>query len=145
MGPSWQRNLVVAFVIASALAACSEAPTVPDSEPLDLQVRNSGLPGGYVWLSTAGDRSQGRWHRFGMAEFLCVTCPVPFVGLGSQYEIAVLDEACVVVDRFQTGGGQWLVEIDARTTSLVAAPPLGDWMPGDSEPVSLASVPCLPP
>jgi hypothetical protein len=116
-----------------------------DSEPLDLQVRNSGLPGGYVWLSTVGDRSLGRWHRFGMAEFLCVTCPVPFVGSGSPYEIAVLDEACVVVDRFETAGGQWLVEINPRSTALVEAPPIGDWIPGDSEPVGPEHVPCLPP
>ncbi|MEZ0240673.1 MAG: hypothetical protein ACAH65_07745, partial [Chloroflexota bacterium] len=107
--------------------------------------RNSGTPGGYLWLSVAGDPSQGRWHQFGMAEFLCVTCPVPFVGSGPAYEIAVLDESCVVLNRFQTGEGQWLVEIDAGRPSLGAAPPIGDWMPGDSEPLSRERVPCLPP
>ena len=139
------RALLLASSLACVVAACSDAPTIDDAGPIDLQVRNSGLPGGYLWLSTAGDRSQGRWHPFGLAEFLCVTCPVPYDGSGPGYDIAVLDESCVVRGVFQAGEGQWLVEIDFGKPTLVAAPPLGDWMPGDSMPATPASVPCLPP
>ena len=102
------------------LAACG-APTssgtpVSSPIPLDLQVRNSGLPGGYVWLSIPGQPSQSRWHRFGMATFICVTCPEPFVGSGSGYEIAVLDASCAVRGRYRVDGGPLLVEIDLGPT-----------------------------
>ena len=145
MRSPWLRLLLLATVLPVVVAACSESPTVDDVGPIDLQVRNSGMPGGYLWLSVTGDRSQGRWHQFGMAEFLCVTCPVPYDGSGPEYEIAVLDESCVVEGVLQAGAGQWLVEIDFGRPTLVEAPPLGDWMPGDSVPATAASVPCLPP
>ena len=132
------------------LAACG-APTssgtpVSSPVPLDLQVRNSGLPGGYVWLSIAGQPSQSRWHRFGMATFICVTCPEPFVRSGSGYEISVLDASCAVRGRYRVDGGPLLVEIELGPTfRIVDAPPLGDWMPEDSPPSDPASVPCFPP
>jgi hypothetical protein len=119
---------------------------MPSMVPLDLQVRNSGLPGGYVRLSIADQPNQSRWHRFGMAEFLCVTCPEPFVGSGSGYEIAVLDEACGVRATYRVDGGPLLVEIDLGPTfKIVQAPPIRDWMPADSPPADPATVPCVPP
>ena len=114
--------------------------------PLDLQVRNSGLPGGYLWLAMADQPMTGRWHHFGMAQFMCVTCPRPFVGFGASYEIAVLDDSCQVRAIQRTAGGQLLVEIDpGPTVRLVPAPPLGDWLPEDSPPADAASVPCSRP
>ena len=150
---SW-RSFILASLIAQAAAACAEAPAAPSPEetnqsmvsPLDLQVRNSGLPGGYLWLSVTGQPNVGRWHRFGMAEFICVTCPAPFVGSGASYEIAVFDESCQLRALHRPIGGQLLVEIDlGPTVRLVQAPPLVDWLPSDSAPADLASIPCSPP
>ena len=140
-------------VLAMAVAACTDAPPSssanadgPPLAALDLQVQNSGMPGGYVWLSMADQRQTGRWHRFGMAEFLCVTCPRPFTGAGAGYEIVVFDEACALQARFRTLGGPLQVAIDlGPTITLVPAPPLGDWMPVESAPADPGTVPCPPP
>ena len=126
----------------------SSGPPVSQSvlAPLDLRVRNSGLRGGYLWLSLAGQPGEGRWHRFGQAVFLCATCPVRFVGAGVAYEIVIFDEACQLRAVLRTFGGQMQVEIDpGPTIELVEAPPIGDWLPEDSPPVDPASVPCSPP
>ena len=147
-----QRRLVfVAFLVGFFVVACGG--TSPSPEPgadgpplprLDLQLRNSGLRGGYLWLAITG--GGGRWHQFGMAEFICVTCAVPFGGSGESYEIAVLDETCQVRAVHQAPGGQLLVEIDlGPKVTLVQAPPLGDWMPVDSAPADPSRVPCYPP
>jgi hypothetical protein len=146
-----RRLLVLACLSAIAVAACgagsspNHATTAKNSlvSPLDLQVRNSGLPGGYLWLAMADQPTTGRWHRFGMAEFLCVTCPEAFVGFGASYEIAVLDESCHIRASLRTTGGKLLVDIDlGPTIRLVQAPPLQDWLPADSAPVDPATVPC---
>ncbi len=147
------RPFALVFLVAIAVTACAEEATPPASiEPgpalsaLDLQVRNSGMRGGYLWLGIAEQPSAGRWHPFGMAEFLCVTCPRPFLGAGAGYDIAVFDEACALQARFQTLGGLLLVAIDlGPTIELVPAPPLGDWIPGDSAPADAGTVPCAPP
>jgi hypothetical protein len=143
----WRRSLLIASVAACAVAACSDAP-VPSRVvvPLDLQVRNSGLiPGGFVWLSTADEPDENRWHRLGQAEFVCVTCPIP-LGPASGYEIAVLDASCRVQATYAVDGGALLVEIGpGPTIRLIPAPPLGDWMPGDSGPEDPARIPCSPP
>jgi hypothetical protein len=148
------RLLVLACVIAIAVAACAEAPEPrgPDGtqgsvvSPLDLRVRNSGIQGGYLWLGMVDQPSSGRWHRIGEAEFGCVTCPKPFVGFGSSYVVVVLDEACRVLAAFQPLGGQLQVEIDiGLPIKLIKAPPLGDWIPGDSPPADPATIPCAPP
>jgi hypothetical protein len=146
-------RLLALAVLAIVVAACTEAPPSPSANAngppiaaLDLQVRNSGMPGGYLWLSMADQRQTGRWHQFGMAEFMCVTCPRPFGGIGAGYEIAVFDEACALRARFRTPGGELQVAIDlGPTITLVPAPPLGDWLPGDSAPVDPGTVPCSPP
>jgi hypothetical protein len=147
---SW-RLLVLACLTATAVAACSTGPSPNDStaaedslvSPLDLQVRNNGLPGGYLWLAMTGQPTTGRWHRFGMAEFICVTCPEAFVGFGASYEIAVLDESCHVRASLRTTGGKLLVDIDlGPSIRLVQAPPLQDWLPADSAPTDAAAVPC---
>jgi len=147
---SW-RLLALAYLTAIAVAACGagSAPQSPMAaenslvSPLDLQVRNNGLPGGYLWLAMADQPTTGRWHQFGMAEFICVTCPEAFVGFGTSYEIAVLDESCHVRASLRTTGGKLLVEIDlGPTIRLVQAPPLQDWLPGDSAPVDPTTVPC---
>jgi hypothetical protein len=149
MSARLSRALLVASL--ASLAACEElsAPTpVETIHPLNVQVRNSGLPGGYLWLAVIGQRAQGRWHHFGEAEFICVTCPEPFIGTGSHgYELAVLDESCRLLE-FAGGvaGGSLLVEIDpGPTITIDDAPPLGDWMPADSTPAPLGNVPCSPP
>ena len=81
-----------------------------------------------------------------MAEFFCVTCPVRYAGLGPSYEIGVFGMACEVLAIRQTVGGQLQVEIDpGPTIRLIEAPPLGDWLPGDSIPVDPATIPCAPP
>jgi hypothetical protein len=143
--------LALACLTAIAVAACGASPSPQNPvaaegslvSPIDLQVRNSGLPGGYLWLAMADQPTTGRWHRFGMAEFICVTCPEAFVGFGRSYEIAVLDEACHVRASLRTTGGKLLVDIDlGPTIKLVEAPPLQDWLPADSAPVDPASVPC---
>jgi hypothetical protein len=143
------------LVTTIVVAGCAEAPTAPAPAPnesrralsaLDLQVRNSGLPGGYLWLGIADQPGAGRWHQFGMAEFLCVTCPRPFVGAGAGYQIAVFDDSCRQVANFRSSGGPQQVAIDAGPTiELVPAPPLGDWLPGDSEPARAGTIPCTPP
>jgi hypothetical protein len=127
-------------------AGCGSATTEPAGEAaplqkLDLQVRNSGLHGGYLWLGVTG--GAGRWHRFGQAELLCVTCPVPFSGSGPSYEIAVFDEQCQLHAREHTPGGslQVAIELGPRIT-IVPAPPVIDWVPGDSPPIDAAEVPC---
>jgi hypothetical protein len=141
---------------ACVAASCDEArltssPVEPNRSdsvvvPLDLQVRNNGLRGGYVWLGMADQPNTGRWHPFGMAQFMCVTCPRPFVGAGTGYEIVVLDESCAVRARQRTVGGQLLFEIDLGPTfELIPAPPIGDWLPEDSPPADAAGVPCRPP
>ncbi len=147
------RSRVLALVTAIVVAACVDATPPPSTNPagpalatLDLQVRNSGMRGGYLWLSMADQRETGRWHQFGMAQFMCVTCPRAYGGLGTGYEIAVYDEACAVRARFQTLGGPLLVEIDlGPTIELVPAPPLGDWMPENSLPADAGTVPCSAP
>ena len=145
----WRVSLLLASL--GCLAACgaatsSDAPVSSAGEPLDLQVRNSGLPGGYVWLSIAGQPNQSRWHRFGMAEFICVTCAEPFVRSGTGYEIAVLDESCGVRATYRVEGRPLLVEIDpGPTVRIVPAPPIRDWMPADSPPADPTSIPCAPP
>ena len=140
---------ILGAILAAACAEPSPSPTATDASALaslDLQVRNSGLRGGYLWLSMADQPQTGRWHQFGMAEFICVTCPNPFRGIGSGYEIAVFDEACNLHGRFRTPGGPLQVAIDlGPTVVLVPAPPLGDWVPGDSPPVERGTVPCSPP
>lgn len=146
------RSLALVFLGAVVIGACAEAPDLPRADAdspalsaLDLQVRNSGLPGGYLWLAMEEQRNAGRWHRFGMAEFLCVTCPRRFFGVGTGYEIAVFDEACQLRARFRTLGGNLLVAIDlGPTITLDPAPPLGDWLPGDSIPADPATIPCSP-
>lgn len=121
-------------------------PVAKNVLPLDLQVRNSGLPGGYVWLSGIHQPGSGRWHTFGMAEFFCVTCPVAFAGSPEGYVVAVLDQECRVHGRFETLGGELIVEIDLGPALRIGpAPPLQDWLPGDSMPADPASVPCAPP
>ena len=133
-------------IVACGAGTRSDAPRPSLVVPLDLQVRNSGLRGGYVWLSVAGDQTQSRWHRFGQAEFICVTCPEPFVGSGSGYEIAVLDESCRLQARYRVEGGALLVEIDlGPTLQIIPAPPLLDWMPEDSSAADPANIPCGPP
>jgi hypothetical protein len=150
------RPLALALLLAIAIAACDLAPApaapavpvepVPALSALDLQVRNSGMPGGYLWLGIADQPNAGRWHPFGMAEFLCVTCPRPFLGAGAGYEIAVFDESCQQLASFQSSGGSLQVAIDlGPAIELVPAPPLGDWMPGDSPPADAGTVPCSPP
>ena len=147
---SWPR-LALACLIATAVAACGAGPSPNGAttaggslvSPIVLQVRNSGLPGGYLWLAMADQPTTGRWHRFGMAEFICVTCPEAFVGSGTSYEIAVLDESCHVRASLRTTGGKLLVDIDlGPTIRLIEAPPLQDWLPADSAPVDPAAVPC---
>jgi hypothetical protein len=134
------------WLLALAVAACSEVVPLPPLPPLELQVRNSGLPGGYVWLSIVDQPTQGRWHTFGRAEFICVTCPMPFVGTGTGYEIAVLDDSCAVRARHRPAGGRLLVEIDpGPAIRLIDAPPLADWMPADSSPADPATIPCARP
>ena len=137
-------SLVFAVLAACGVASCAETRIVPpDALPLDLQVRNSGLPGGFVWLSMTGHPDAGRWHQFGMAEFFCVTCPIQFEGAGGSYEIAILDESCNVRSRERTTGGNLLIEIDpGPVIKLVDAKPLGDWLPGDSAPADPAGIPC---
>jgi hypothetical protein len=147
------RFLVLASFTVIVVSGCAEAPASPSANEegpalsaLDLQVRNSGLPGGYLWLAMADQRNTGRWHRFWMAEFMCVTCPRPFGGIGTGYEIAVFDEACQLRARFRTPGGALQVAIDpGPTITLDVAPPLGDWLPGDSIPADPATIPCSPP
>jgi hypothetical protein len=81
-----------------------------------------------------------------MAEFICVTCPTPFAGSSAGFIVAVYDESCVVRGGFQTPGGHRLVEIDlGPTVSITDAPPLQDWLPGDSLAADPATVPCVPP
>jgi hypothetical protein len=110
---------------------------------LDLQVRNSGLASGFIRLSIPGDPTSERWHGFGTAEFVCVTCPVPYASRAGPYEIVLLDERCRVVATLPTAGGHLLLEIDpGPTIRLGVAPPLGDWLPGDSMPLEVADVPC---
>lgn len=141
--------VALAFVALCIVQACAESqppPSVPADPvvPLDLQVRNSGLPAGYIWLSVAGQRVTGRWHRFEMAVFVCVTCPRPFVS-AAYYEIAVFDERCQLRGAYRTVGGQLQVEIDpGPILRLVPAPPLGDWIPADSTPAEPATIPCTP-
>lgn len=138
-----RRVLALAFLAACIVASCAEGPVPASAVPLDLQVRNSGLPAGYLWLSMTGHPDTGRWHQFGMAEFFCATCPVPFVGAGASYDVAVLDEACHVRSMERTIGGRLLLEIDlGPTIRLVEAPPLGDWLPEDSTPADPSSIPC---
>lgn len=143
------RAILVASVVS--LAACGTGlnpPTPVDRTvlPLNVQVRNSGLPGGYIWLGNPAEPGAGRWHRFGRAEFICVTCPEAFIGSGFGYDIDVFDEACRQLNGLRVDGGNLLVEIDPGPTIRVDhAPPLGDWMPADSTPAPLGSVPCSPP
>jgi hypothetical protein len=150
------RMAALACTLAAGIAAsCAGAPASPASPerssdsvvvPLDLQFRNTGLKGGYLWLGMADQPGTGRWHPFGMVEFMCVTCPRPFVGAGAGYEIVVLDESCAVRARQRTVGGHLLFEIDLGPTfELIPAPPIGDWMPVDSLPADVASIPCRPP
>jgi hypothetical protein len=150
-----QHLLTISAFAALVVAACagpapsaSWAAPADDSVllPLELRVRNSGLPGGYLWMSVVDQPGTGRWHRFGMADFFCATCPVPFAHVGAAYEIAVLDESCQLRAAQRTIGGKLQVEIDlGPTIKLVEAPPLGDWIPGDSPPADPGSIPCSPP
>ena len=131
-------------VIATGCGVDAVADQAEGGRPLpklDLQVRNSGLHGGYLWLGITG--GGGRWHRFGQAEFLCVTCPQPFGGSGPSYEIAVFDEQCQLHAREHTQGGNLQVAIDlGPRITIVPAPPVIDWMPGESAPIDAAQVPC---
>ena len=143
--PGRARRSVSVCLIAAAAFGCSGAaePAVqaPPLEKLELQVRNSGMHGGYLWLGITG--GAGRWHTFGQAEFLCVTCPVPFSGSGPSYEIAVFDEECQLHAREHTRGGNLQVAIESGPSiSVVAAPPIIDWVPGESPPADVAQVPC---
>jgi len=145
------RSRICLLLVCLGFVAACDAATPPDTPdistvvPLDLQVRNSGMPGGYVWLSTIGEPNQSRWHRFGMAEFICVTCPEPIRSV-SGYAIAILDESCRLQATYRVDGGSLLVEIDlGPTLRIVEAPPIRDWLPGDSAPVDPAMVPCVPP
>ena len=143
-----RRSIVLALgtAIAAVAAGCAggaaqQAVQAPPLEKLDLQVRNSGMHGGYLWLGITG--GAGRWHTFGQAEFLCVTCPVPFSGVGPSYEIAIFDEQCELRAREHTTGGNLEVAIElGPLISLVPAPPVIDWVPGDSPPADVATVPC---
>lgn len=138
--------LASAVIGVVAIVACTATTPDAGTATLDLQVRNSGMPGGYVWIAKADERANGRWHRFGMAEFICVTCPTPFTGSSAGFIVAVFDESCVVRGGFQTPGGQRLVEIElGPTIRLIEAPPLGDWLPADSTAADPATVPCPPP
>lgn len=147
-------NLFVAF-LTLLVGACTDLPatspgftTRPDESaiPLDLQVRNSGLPGGLLWVAVTGRTETGRWHQLGTAEFLCVTCPQPLPGIGPTYDLAVLDATCQVREAFRTVGGSWQIEIDLGPTfKLIPVPPLGDWLPADSAPADLSMIPCSPP
>lgn len=140
-----RRSLVGLCFVAASLVGCAGAQEAevqtPLLERLDLQVRNSGMHGGYLWLAITG--GAGRWHAFGQAEFLCVTCPVPFVGSGPSYEIAVFDEECALLASEHTKGGNLQVAIDpGPLITLVPAPPVIDWIPGDSPPADVVNVPC---
>jgi hypothetical protein len=132
---------VTAVALGCAGVATEPAVQAPPLEKLELQVRNSGMHGGYLWLGITG--GAGRWHTFGEAEFLCVTCPVPFTGVGPSYEIAIFDEQCQLHAREHTKGGNLQVAIElGPLISLVPAPPILDWVPGDSPPADVAQVPC---
>jgi hypothetical protein len=150
-----RRPLSLVVALLTVLAnACTDVPPpssgspspVGASVPLDLRVRNSGLPGGLLWVAVTGDGETGRWHRLGTAEFLCVTCPQPLPGIGPTYDLAVLDGSCQVREAFRTVGGPWQIEIDpGPTVKLIPAPPLGDWLPADSDPAEPTTIPCSPP
>lgn len=140
----WGVALSLAVVVAVGCGGTAADPgtQAPPLQTLDLQVRNSGMEGGYLWLGITG--GAGRWHKFGQAEFLCVTCPVPFGGSGPSYEIAVFDEECRLRAREHAQGGSLQVAIDlGPRISLVAAPPVIDWIPGESPPMDPAQVPCV--
>lgn len=144
-------SLVALVVSACAAAPASINPVGPSPDdnallPLDLQVRNSGLSSGYLWLSITGQPGAGRWHQFGMAELICVTCAVSMVGSGTSYELAVVDESCQVRVVRRTVGGRLRLEIDPGPTfRLLEAPPPGDWLPTNSAPADPATIPCAPP
>jgi hypothetical protein len=141
-----RRYLGVIPLVAVLAAACASTPVSPNALPLDLQVRNSGLDGGFVWLGSANEPGRSRWHAFGMAEFFCVTCPSAFQGSVEGYDVAILDESCGLRFAERTLGGQLIVEIDPGPTIRISpAQPLGDWLPGDSPPLEATRVPCPPP
>jgi hypothetical protein len=141
-----RRSILFLAVMSAASVGCAGAASEPAAEAsplekLELQIRNSGMHAGYLWLGITG--GAGRWHTFGQAEFLCVTCPVPFTGAGPSYEIAVFDEACQLLARDHTNGGHLLVAIElGPRISLVPAPPITDWVPGGSAPAAIDDVPC---
>jgi hypothetical protein len=133
-------------LLASACAVNPPQTPLPSVSPLDLQVRNSGLRAGFLWLAGADEPDRGRWHAFGMATFSCVTCPTTFTGSSSGYAITVFDDACRQMASARTLGGGLIVEIDpGPVVRIGAAPPLGDWLPEDLPPVDPSSVPCARP
>lgn len=152
---SGPRLLVLVVVMLMLLAcACTDVPpptsgspaSIGAGVPLDLRVRNSGVPDGLLWLAVTGEPETGRWHHLGTAEFLCITCPQPLPGIGPTYDLAILDASCQVRWAFQTVGGNWQVEIDpGPTVKLIPAPSLGDWMPSDSGPADQVAIRCTPP
>ena len=152
-----RRAALLTTLLAATAASCGPAPITPPDGiatvapggavvPLELEVQNSGLPGGYVWLGLTDQPATGRWHQFGMAVLMCVTCPVPLAGIGASYDIAILDKACAVQAALRTPGGHLRWEIGPGPQfSLAPAPTGGDWIPGDSEPAKPGTVPCTPP
>lgn len=144
------RGLLAIGAVAVLLAACgpSTPPPSASSGPvapatLELQVRNSGLPGGYVWVARADDPGSFRWHGIGMAEYICVTCPVPFEGSTAGFIVAILDKNCAGHGIVRLTPGAHLVAVDPGPTVTATTPPVGgDWLPVDSQPLAVGSVPC---
>jgi hypothetical protein len=151
------RTGTLALLLALTAVGCGQGPTTPADAiatvepggpviPLELEVQNSGLPGGYLWLGITDQAASGRWHRFGDAELLCVTCPVPLPGVAASYDIAIFDETCVLRSARRTPGGHLRWEIGLGPTfTLAPAPVGGDWIPGDSAAAAPGRVPCTPP
>lgn len=153
---SRMAGLIAIITLAIGVLACGEPapspgptdalPSAAALQPLDLVIRNSGLPGGFVLVSVTGQPTVGRWHSFGMAELLCLTCPEPFNASGPSYELVVVDEACKVMSVNRTLGGDLWLEIDpGPIVRLGEAPPPGDWIPSESPPMEASTPPCATP
>lgn len=126
--------LAVVTACGGPTAPATDSPG-PPAQALDLVLRNSGFDGGFVHLAVTGQPTTGRWHAFGMAELVCLTCSTPF-GRGPRYDIVLLDDACRLISEFHTVGGDLSLEIDpGPSVALQAAPPPSDWMPADSPPM----------
>jgi hypothetical protein len=145
MPPRLGGRVLVLCAIGWLLAACEASTPLPHAT-LELQIRNSGLPGGFVWVARADDPASFRWHAFGMAEYLCITCPTPFDGSTAGFLVAILDEQCVEHGVLRLAPGPNLVAVDLGPVVTATSPPTGgDWLPGDSPPLAVGAVPCSPP